>query len=196
MRAKSLLWSAAVLFTLFAYLPVMAQDEAAGTAQRAEDAQKTDSRMSGADAGAPSAPSLIVSYNGGPIKKVLAVTKNTQQTTTSTAFVAVTGASRVVSVPAGTQDTVVVTFSAECELLPSANDGNHSVEVVIRDGATTIFGNGDSSFCGGQDYNQNSLQVVRRLAAGSHTIRVYFRTTNAAREAWLDDWALTILQSD
>jgi hypothetical protein len=189
------MWSAAMLLVLFAYLPVMAQDEA-GAAQRAEDAQKADSRMSGAESETPSAPSATVIVNGGPIKKVLAVTKNTQQTTKSTAFVAVTGATRTVAVPAGTQDTVVVTFSAECELLPSANDGNDWVAVDIRDNGVSIVGNGDTSFCGGEDYNQNSIQAVRRLGAGNHTISVFFKTTKATKEAWLDDWALTILQSD
>jgi hypothetical protein len=194
MRAKVLRWSAAALLMLFANISlVMAQDEATAT-QKAGPSQDIETRMSGAESEAPTAPAAVT-VNGGPVKQVLGVYNNTAQTTKSTAFVALTGATRVINVPAG-GDTVLITFSAECELLPSANNGIDSVEVVIRDGATTIFGNGDSSFCGGQDYNQNSLQVVRRLAAGSHTIRVYFRTTNAAREAWLDDWALTILQSD
>lgn len=195
MRAKSLMWSATMLLILFAYTPMaMAQDEAA-TAPQAGPSQNIESRMSGAESEAPAAPSAAVNVNGGPVKQVLAVYNNTAQTTKSTSFVALTGATRVINVPAG-GDTVLITFSAECNLLPSANNGVDSVEIAIRDGATPIFGNGDSSFCGGQDYNQNSVQVVRRLAAGTHTIRVFFRTTNTAKEAWLDDWALTILQSD
>lgn len=188
MKARSIVWSATLLLVLVASLPVMAQ-EAPGAAQ------KTTSRLKDTDSEAPSAISAVVAVSGGPVKRVLAVTKNTQQTTKSTSFVAVTSASRVVSVPAG-GDTVVITFSAECELLPSANDGDDWVEIDIRDGATSIVGNGDTSFCGGQDYNQNSIQTVRRLTQGNHTIKVFFRTTNAAKEAWLDDWALTILQSD
>lgn len=198
MRAKSLMWSAAMLLILFAYLPVMAQDEA-GAAQRAADAQRTDSRLRGAGSEAPAAPSATVIVNGGPVKKVLGVTKDTEQTTKSTNFVAVTNAQRTVTVPAGgdNADTVLITFSAECELLPSANDGNDWVEVDIRNGNTSLLGaNGDAAFCGGQDYNLNSIQVIKRLSPGNHTIRVLFKTTNATKEAWLDDWTLTILQSD
>jgi hypothetical protein len=194
MRAKSSMWSAMVLLILFAYAPMaMAQDEGAAT-QKAGSSQNIESRMNGVESQAPAAPSAI-NVNGGPIKQVLAAYNNSPQTTKSTSFVALTGATRVINVPAG-GDTIVLTFSAECNLLFSNNDGVDSVEIAIRDGATPIFGSGDSSFCGGQDYNQNSLQVVRRLAAGTHTIRVYFRTTNVNKEAWLDDWALTILQSD
>lgn len=190
MRAKSLIWSATVLLILFAHLPVlMAQEKAGG-------AQKTESRMRGEEANTPPTPSAPVAVNGGPVTRILAVSNANQQTTKNTNFVALTGAARIVNVPAG-GDTVLITFSAECELLPSDNDGNDWVEIDIRDGATSIVGNGDTAFCGGQDYSQNSIQVVRRLTtAGNHTIRVFFRTTDATKEAWLDDWTLTILQSD
>lgn len=193
MRAKSLTWSACAFLMLFACLPVMAQDKPEA-AQKTE-AQKTENRMKGTDAQAPAVPQAPIAVSGGPVTKVLAVSNATQQTTKNINFVALTGASRTVTVPAG-GDTVVITFSAECELLPSANDGNDWVEIDIRDGATSLVGNGDTSFCGGQDYNQNSIHVVKRLAQGNHVIRVFFRTTDTTKEAWLDDWTLSILQSD
>jgi hypothetical protein len=98
-------------------------------------------------------------------------------------------------VPAG-GDTVVITFSGECELLPSGNDGNDWVGVQIRDNNVPIAGGADGSFCGSEAYGQHSMQVVKRLAAGTHTIRVYWQTTDSTKEAWLDDWTLVILQSE
>ena len=195
MRAKVLRWSAAVLLVLFANVPLVMAQEGGEAAPKPGHPQNIETRLSGAQSEAPAAPTAAVGVTGGPVKQITAVYNNTQQTTNSTSFVQLTGATRVINVPAG-GDTVLITFSAECELLPSANNGVDSVEIAVRDNGVSIFGNGDSSFCGGQDYNQNSLQVVRRLGAGTHTIRVYFRTTNANREAWLDDWALTILQHD
>jgi hypothetical protein len=176
-----------MLLMLFVYLPAMAQDAP-------EARQKRESRLRREASDQPSAPAAAVVVTGGPVTKVTAVTNLTPQTTKSFNFVAVTGAARVVSVPAG-GDTVVITFTAECELFPSNNDDQEWVEVEIRDGTTVLTG-GDLAFCGGQDYSLNSVQVVKRLAAGSHTIRVFFKTTDTTREAWLDDWSLTILQSD
>ena len=187
MRAKSLLWSAAMLLMMFVYLPAMAQDAP-------EARQKRESRIQKENSDNPASPAAAVVVTGGAVKAVVGITNANPQVTKSFNFVAVTGAARTISVPAG-GDTVVITFSAECELFPSNNDDMDWVEVEIRDGATPLTG-GDLAFCGGQDYSLNSTQVVKRLAAGNHVIRVYFKTTDTTREAWLDDWALTILQSE
>ena len=187
MRAKSLLWSAAMLLVMFVYLPAMAQDAP-------EARQKREARQRSENSDQPSAPAAAVVVTGGAVKSVVAITNQTPQTTKSFNFVAVTGAARTISIPTG-GDTVVITFTAECELFPSNNDDQDWVQVDIRDGATSLTGT-DLAFCGGQDYSLNSVQVVKRLTAGNHTIRVYFKTTDTTREAWLDDWALTILQSE
>ena len=187
MRTKSLLWIAAMILIMFVYLPAMAQDAP-------EARQKRESRLRNENSDKPGSPAAPVTVTGGAVKSVAAITNSTPQTTKSFNFVALTGAARTVSVPAG-GDTVVITFSAECELFPSGNDDQDWVEVEIRDGATPLTG-GNLAFCGGQDYSLNSVQVVKRLAAGNHTIRVFFKTTNTTKEAWLDDWTLTILQSE
>ena len=187
MRAKGLVWSAAMLLMLFVYLPCMAQDAP-------EARQKREARQQNETSDNPSAPAAAIAVTGGPIKSIQSVYNQTPQTTKSFNFVALTGATRVVSVPAG-GDTVVITFTAECELFPSNNDDADWVQVDIRDGSTSLVGT-DLAFCGGADYSLNSVQVVRRLTQGNHTIRVFFKTTDTTREAWLDDWALTILQSE
>ena len=195
MRAKGLVWSVSLLLLLIACSPATAQDTPQSRAKAEAEAQKPDARRQRAGSNAPAAPAAVVNTNGGAVKNVWAATSATNTITTSTAFVALAGATRTFSVPAG-GDTVVITFSAECELLPSDNDGNDWVGVQIRDNSTVIGGGTDGSFCGSQAYGQHSMQVVRRLAPGTHTIRVYWQTTNATKEAWLDDWALVILQSD
>lgn len=195
MRVKGLVGSLSLLLLLIAYAPAMAQDAPQPSTQDKAQAQKTDSRRQRAGSSAPAAPAAAVSVNGGPVKNIWAVTNNAASTTTSTAFIQLAGAARTFTVPTG-GDTVVITFSAECELLPSDNDGNDWVGVQIRDNNTVIGGGPDGSFCGSQAYGQHSIQVVRRLAPGNHTIRVYWQTTNATKEAWLDDWALVILQSE
>ncbi len=197
MRAKGLVWSAiAMLLVLVAYSQAVAQDAPQANAKgESQTQQKTDSRRQGASSSAPTAAAAAVITNGGAVKQVWTATNSAATTTTSTAFVALPGASRTFTVPAG-GDTVVITFSGECNLLPSDNDGNDWVGVEIRDNGVRIGGGPDGSFCGSQAYGQNSMQVVRRLAAGTHTIKVYWQTTDTTKEAWLDDWTLVILQSE
>ncbi|HEX8650564.1 MAG TPA: hypothetical protein VF708_06965 [Pyrinomonadaceae bacterium] len=195
MRVKGLAWSATLLLLLVAYSSALAQDAPQANAKDEAQAQKIDSRRQRAGSDAPAAPAAVINTNGGAVKNVWAATSNTSTITTSTAFVQLAGAARTFTVPTG-GDTVVITFSAECELLPSDNDGNDWVGVQIRDNSTVIGGGPDGSFCGSQAYGQHSMQIVRRLAAGTHTIKVYWQTTDATKEAWLDDWALVILQSD
>lgn len=188
MRAKSLMWSIAMLLVLMVSMPTTAQDAP-------QIAHQAESQSQDRDANVPPTPLASAVVTGGSVKRVLSKTNvgANVQTNNTTTFVAVTNAQRVVTVPSG-GDTFVITFSADCRLFTASIDSDDWVEVEIRDGSTTLA---TGRFCSGLNFSANSMQAAKTLRTqGSHTIKVYFRTREAGKPAVLGDWALTILQAE
>ncbi len=151
--------------------------------------------------------SAFTQVDGGRIKSVYTVVAepNDNVSNSATVMTALPGANRTINIPAG-GDTIITTFTAECRL---AEDGNHLgdwVQVEIRDNGTPILPtaagvggqNSPLSFCSRDNYESHSVQVVKRLAPGTHRIEVFWKVQLGPGSvnplaAWLDDWALTIL---
>lgn len=133
---------------------------------------------------------------GNSIKKVYAAV-SADPSVGSANYTSLPGAARTISVPAG-GDTIVATFTAECVLLGSLGAGNW-VEVQIRDNGQATAP-AATNFCTDRFYGSHALRVAKRLPAGTHDIQVIWRVVDGAPAesltAYLDDWALTVLQAE
>jgi hypothetical protein len=151
---------------------------------------------------AEDAVEALSSCSGGIVKATRAVTQNTPtQIGENPAFVALPGASVGFTVPVGTLDTFVVTFSGECRLFNSSNDDWVEVEVRL-DGVPMQPNDAGSSmaFCSANSWAMHSATFCRRVGSGSHTVQVFWRLRDFAPlgslQGWLDDWTLLLLVSE
>ena len=145
---------------------------------------------------APAAPTFV---DGGVAKHVYtAATADFQAGTL--AYAPLAGAVRTINVPAG-GDTIVVTFTAECVLKGSTDPEANWVEVLITDNAVPILptnvGADPLAMCSNENFTSAPVTAVKRLAPGSHTIRVSFKINKGNDDsltAFLDDWSFVIEQ--
>ncbi len=146
----------------------------------------------------PGTASAASKVNGGAITNVFTITSEVPATAT-TAFKLLPGASHTMNVPpAGA--TVIVNFTAECSLSGNTAPKMNWVEVEIRDDDTPMSPTGDGgdpvAFCSADGYSAHAISAVKRLSAGTHKIRVFFKVFKGNADVVtgsLDDWALTIL---
>jgi hypothetical protein len=114
-----------------------------------------------------------VAHNCGKVVNSYVLTEQSMFLTNSTAFTEVTGASQTISIPDGTSRCVKVTFSAMTACNPTAKYDGCLID-VFADGTEL-----DPAVGGGILYDQenpewklHSFEFVKRLEAGTHTIRV------------------------
>lgn len=117
-------------------------------------------------------------------------------------FTVVPGSAVSFSVPAGQQDTVLVTFSAEAQLRGSSELFDW-IEIEIRlDGVPMEpFDLGTpTALQGGPTYVSASLQRCQRVGEGNHVVSAHVMLTdNGADEVltgWVDDWLLSVEVND
>ena len=147
--------------------------------------------------------SQTVTFFGGNVKKVKAKTQTAATTRGEGSFSALSGASVTFKVPAGTTDTFLVTFSAECQLTGGDQPGADWVFVEARLDGTPMnpainpdFGPG---FCGGNDGAFNSSSgtwAVDDVPSGAHTVKIFWTLVDTGDASTLvgrlDDWSLVL----
>jgi hypothetical protein len=157
-------------------------------------------------------------YSGGAVEGVREVTENAPQTTTSTAFVNVTGATASWFVPAGDSDLINVLFTAECRLINSALSNTNQDWVEIRAlltrtpalvGFPTFMQPYDTTsvqaFCSANGWAMHAADWTARVSGGltgaTYTVQLQYKVTNnfptanpgGVLSAWLDDWTLKLV---
>ena len=88
-------------------------------------------------------------------------------------------------VPTGTVDMLVVTFSAECELVGSSSDDDWILLEVRLDGEPMPAGSPgkvpyetQTRFCSGGSVGMHSARFCRRVGGGSYTVEAVARLVN------------------
>jgi len=154
-------------------------------------------------------------FAGGALEGVRKVTENTPNTTTSTTFINLPGASASWFVPANDSDLLNVNFSAECRLinniLPPGGAANWVelrvmlVRAPAAAGFPTFMQPYDTAspmaFCSANQYAMHAAFFAARVSGGTtgatYTAVVQYKVTNnsgaAGLTAWMDDYTLELL---
>ncbi len=133
--------------------------------------------------------------NAKGLSRVQVVTDATQQTTTSTTWVDVPGATATFTHPKKQKTLILATFSGPSMCTGGA--GECKVKILINgleaEPATTDGSIFDDAIAGHDDgWESHSLQRTRgTLRDKTYTIQVQWRVTDAATTFALDDWTLT-----
>jgi hypothetical protein len=140
-----------------------------------------------------------VTHTGKAVAKITVVTETSAQTTTSTSFVNLPGASANITVPAGKFQLVNVRFSAESFCFGASLAGNWCSVRILADGAEMLPNSGfDFAFDASGDtddfWEGNAMERTLVLGGGPHTITAQWGVTNAGVTFRLDDWTLAITQ--
>ncbi|MDD5434299.1 MAG: hypothetical protein PH343_02595 [Nitrospira sp.] len=157
-------------------------------------------------AGTPGA-AFPVFNSGGPIKFVEVKTENVSTTITEAvngnAFVQLPNATLTYTVPAGTTDLLLVTFSGECRL-SNGTSSDDWVQLEVRLNGVPMQPSDPISpmaFCSTDSWNMHSATFARRVPAGVYTLKVFWKLVDFAPLApdlhgWLDDWTLMLQVAD
>jgi len=146
--------------------------------------------------------------NGGSIRRVSVVREAVEQTTTSTSFVNVPGASTTITVPSGQRALILARFSAESNC-SGGLVGNWcpariligGTEAAPASGADFAFDSVDSSEvaactpgeCGWESHSMDRSRGP--LDPGTYNVRVQWMVENSfggTSTFRLDDWSLTV----
>jgi hypothetical protein len=125
------------------------------------------------------------------------VTEDNAQTTTSTSYATVPGATTRIRVPRGQRALISARFSAESECSGGAAANYCSVRVLIgrkqghpRSGTDFAF---DAVGANTDYWESNSMERYRGpLRPGRYRVRVQWAVTDAATTFRLDDWTLSV----
>ena len=144
--------------------------------------------------------------HGGSIDRVIIARETTDSTTNSTSFVPVPGASAEVLINPGASRLIMARYSAESAC--SGPRGYCSIRIVARNNATgaitqlepavgkdMAFDSTDGGEESPASWESHSMDRSLRLGAGSYTIRAQRAVTSSATTFRLDDWSLTVEQS-
>ena len=142
---------------------------------------------------------VVTSHSGGAVKAIRAKVGDTPTTIVEPGglgFTALPGASVTYTVPAGTTDTLVVTFNAECRLTSPTPPGDW-IEVEVRLNGTPMRPDDIMAFCADDDWEENmATWVSGRIKGGAHTVAVFWKMTDNLPDdvlsAWFGDWTLTL----
>jgi hypothetical protein len=148
------------------------------------------------EAAGPLAPIL---HTGGSVTQVQVVTESVAMTTSSVPFVDLPGATATVTIPAGSSGLILARFSGESRCSGGVGAQWCSVRVLIGGveadpvvGADFAFDSTDNATETTNSWESHSIERVRRLGAGTYTVKVQWAVTNAATSFRLDDWAFTV----
>jgi|SwirhirootsSR2_FD_contig_21_41290735_length_777_multi_3_in_0_out_0_1 hypothetical protein len=156
-------------------------------------------------------------FSGGALEGVREAVENAAQTTTSTAFVNVNGATVSWFVPVGDSDLLNVLFTSECRLINSMISSTNQDWVEIRAlisrspllaGFPTFLQPNDTvspmALCSANGWAMHAAGWATRVSGGStgatYTVQVQYRVRNNAPttntlgtlSAWVDDWRLKL----
>lgn len=136
---------------------------------------------------------------GGTVTRVYAIGSDTATTTTSTTFVTLPAASRVITVPTGETALVVARFTAESQCAGGPAGNWCSVRILATSTEMNPVAGQDFAFdtvtSSDDFYESHSVERFIVLTAGTYTIAVQRATTNAATTFRLDDYTLIVEQA-
>ena len=135
----------------------------------------------------------------GYVAQVVSQSSNASSSTTSTSYVDLPSSTQSVTVPAGQTARLYVFFTAESACYGAASSQFCGVRVTV-DGNELQPVSGsvafDSNEGGTATLNYKASHAVARisdtLAAGSHTVKVQYRTSSGSTTLRLDNWAAVI----
>jgi len=139
-----------------------------------------------------------VTHTGKAVAKITVVTETNAQTTSSTSFVSLPGASANVTVPAGKFQLVNVRFSAESYCFSSSTTGWCSVR-ILADGTEMLPNSGedfafDASGTADDFWEGHAMERTLVLGQGTHNISVQWVVTDPRITFRLDDWTMAVTQ--
>ena len=145
----------------------------------------------------PSGPAGVASP--GYIAQAFSQTGNASSTTTSTTYVDLPASSQTVTVPAGQTAKLLVYFSAESACYGGVGAQYCGVRVTV-DGAELRPTSSNFAFDSNENATANTnyrashaiARVSDTLAAGSHTVKVQYRTSSGSTSLRLDNWAMVV----
>jgi hypothetical protein len=148
------------------------------------------------------------SKSGGAITKVKVLRETAAQTTTSTSFVNLPGASTTITVPAGQKALILARFSAESNCSGGTVDDWCSARIMVggseggpASGSDFAFDSVDSSetaACAADECGWESHSMDRSrgpLGPGTYKVKVQWRVVQFGGSAptfRLDDWSLIV----
>lgn len=144
-------------------------------------------------------PSVAAVKNtGGAVAKITVITETNAQSTSSTSFVDLPGASATITVPALKTQLVNVRFSAESYCFSSTATGWCSVR-ILADGVEMKPNSGedfafDASGNADDFWEGHAMERTILLGAGTHTIDLQWVVTDPSIFFRLDDWTMAITQ--
>ena len=139
-----------------------------------------------------------VTHTGKAVAKITVVTETNAQSTSSTSFIALPGATATVTVPAGKFQLVNARFSAESYCFSSTATGWCSVR-ILADGTEMLPDSGedfafDASGNADDFWEGHAMERTLVLGQGTHTISVQWVVTDPSIFFRLDDWTLAVTQ--
>jgi hypothetical protein len=143
-------------------------------------------------------PAAPVSGGAGSINHVNVVTETVAQTTSSTAFVALPGASTTISVPAGEAALLVARFTAESQCTGAAAGSWCSVRILVNGAEADPASGIDFAFDAVPTVNTtdfwegHAMDRSKLVGAGNYVVIVQWAVTNASTTFRLDDWSFTV----
>jgi hypothetical protein len=145
-----------------------------------------------------------VTHSGGAVSKITVVTETNSQTTNSSSFTDLPGATVSITVPAGKKQLVVARFTGESGCFPFGGGGSVwcSVQIVAvgTSGTTRMLPDSgvDAAFDTVPDsqdqWEGHSAERSVVLPAGKYTVKVQWQVNDPAGTFALDDWCFTVTQ--
>jgi hypothetical protein len=125
------------------------------------------------------------------------------QTTMSSTFADLPGASTTIRVPSGHRALILARFSGESYCTDGTDSiagwcglririGNAEAEPSDASDPGTPFAFDTDPSSGDDYYEGNSMDRSRVLGPGLHTVKVQWAVTNPSIFFWVDDWSLTV----
>lgn len=141
-----------------------------------------------------------VTHTAKGIFKTIVVTETNAQSTNSTSYVNLPGASATITVPAGKIHLVNVRFSAESYCFGSTSDAGNWCSVRILVDGTEMLPNSGFDFAfnanGNADdfWEGHAMERTLVVGAGTHTVTVQWANTSSNLTFRLDDWTMLVTQ--
>jgi len=141
-----------------------------------------------------------VTHTGAGVAKITVITETNAQTTSSTSYVPLPGATATITVPALKTQLVNVRFSAESYCFGSTSLSFNWCSVAVFADGVEMLPNSNFDFAfdanGNADdaWEGHAMERTAVLGPGTHTISLQWAVTNAGVTFRLDDWTMAITQ--
>ena len=145
----------------------------------------------------PSGPAGVASP--GYVAQVVSQASNSSSSTTSTSFVDLPNSTQSVTVPTGQTARLYVFFTAESACYGGVGAQICSVRATV-DGTELKPQSSNFAFASNENATANTnykashaaVRISESLAAGSHTLKMQYRTSTGSTTFRLDNWAAVV----